>query len=159
LTDGVIYLNGTATAAHDPGMRLLDWLRDDAGETGPKEGCAAGHCGACNVLVDGRPAPSCCLLVHAVVGRDVWTSAGLATTATGRKVHEKFGEHGAIQCGFCGPGMTVSAIAWLTHRVGGAASRTEAAGALAGNVCRCGGYAQLIDALLAAALDTQAVAP
>ena len=151
--DTVIYLNGVAVSAAYPGVRLLDWLRD-AGETGAKEGCAAGQCGACTVLLDGRPTPSCCTLVHRARTREVWTSAGLVTTATGRALQKKFVEYGAVQCGFCAPGMLAAGIAWLTtrraERPDGAAppDRAEAAAALAGNVCRCTGYAQMIDALV-----------
>jgi carbon-monoxide dehydrogenase small subunit len=155
MTGGVIYLNGVAVRAPHPGMRLLDWLRDDAGERGPKEGCAVGQCGACTVLIDGRPAVSCCMLVHTALGRRVWTASGLMTTGIGRIVREKFAEYGAIQCGFCAPGMTVAGVAWLAGTGTGAPCRAEVAEALSGNLCRCSGYAQLIDALLAARLTRQ----
>jgi aerobic-type carbon monoxide dehydrogenase small subunit (CoxS/CutS family) len=154
----VIHLNGAATRAPHPGTRLLDWLRDGAGETGPKEGCATGHCGACTVLLDDRPVLACCTLVHTALGRQVWTSSGLVTTRTGRMVQEKFTEYGALQCGFCGPGMTVASVAWLTHRDAGTPRRADVAAALSGNVCRCGGYAGLIDALVAAAGSAEEVA-
>jgi carbon-monoxide dehydrogenase small subunit len=151
----VIHLNGHAVPAACPGTRLLDWLREDVRETGPKEGCGRGHCGACTVLVDGRPVPACTTLVQAAVGRQVHTAAGLSRTPEGRAVVSTFVEYDALQCGFCGPGMTVVAVAWLANRVPGTAQREEVAEALSGNICRCTGYARLIDALIAAA-DTQA---
>jgi carbon-monoxide dehydrogenase small subunit len=152
MTGTVIYLNGVAVRATHPGMRLLDWLRDEAGETGPKEGCAAGHCGACTVLLDGRPAPSCCALVQTASGRQVFTSSGLVDTGIGRVLRGKFAEHRAVQCGFCAPGMTVAGVAWLSGRDASVAPhRAEVAAALDGNICRCSGYAQLIDALVDAA--------
>jgi aerobic-type carbon monoxide dehydrogenase small subunit (CoxS/CutS family) len=144
----VIHLDGVAKQAPHPGTRLLDWLRDDAGETGPKEGCGTGHCGACTVLVDGRPAPACCLLAHAVLGREVWTAGGLAGTVEGQALARAFTRHGALQCGFCGPGMMVASVAWLRSRPASRPGRAEAAAALSGNLCRCTGYVQLIDALM-----------
>lgn len=144
---GVVHVNGHPVAVPQPGARLLDWLRDIAGETGPKEGCAMGHCGACTVLVAGRPVLSCCTLVHAVLDAEVWTSAGLVETPIGRALQDTFDEHGAFQCGFCAPGMTVAATAWLSTEHG-APSRSTAARALCGNVCRCGGYGAVLDAVL-----------
>lgn len=157
MTDhSVIYLNGVATPAPHPGARLLDWLRNDNAETGPKESCGVGQCGGCTVLVDSRPAVSCCMLVHAALGRQVWTSSGLVTTDAGGALTEAFAEHGVFQCGFCAPGMTAAGVAWLTTRPAGEPDRADAATALAGNVCRCGGYAGLIDALLTAAARIEA---
>ena len=147
-----IYLNGVAVAATHPGVRLLDWLRD-AGVNGAKEGCAAGQCGACTVLLDGRPTPSCCTLVHCARTRQVWTADGLVNTDVGRALQKKFAEYGAVQCGFCAPGMLTAGVAWLTTRPAGRPDRAQAAAALAGNVCRCTGYAQMIDALVDVATE------
>jgi aerobic carbon-monoxide dehydrogenase small subunit len=146
-----IHLDGRAVPAGTAGMRLLDWLRDCAGRTSPKEGCAAGHCGACTVLIDGRPALSCCTLVIAAAGRPVWTAEGLARTPIGGVLLQKLAEHGAIQCGFCAPGMLAAGVAWLSDRDTHDADRPGAAAALSGNLCRCTGYSQLLDALVDAA--------
>jgi carbon-monoxide dehydrogenase small subunit len=155
----VIFLNGVAVPAPHPGMRLLDWLRDEADDRSPKEGCAVGQCGSCAVLVDGRPVPSCCTLVHTAAGRQVWTASGLVRTTAGRAVQDALAEHGAIQCGFCAPGMTVVCVGWLTGRAADTLTRADAADALGGNICRCSGYARLIDALLDAAARTEGTAP
>ncbi len=144
----MIYLNGRPTAVPDPSVRLLDWLREHAGDHAPKEGCAAGHCGACTVLLDAQPALSCCMLATMALGRDVRTASELVTTDVGRVLQGKFAEHGAFQCGFCAPGMVAAAVGWLLSRDGGNVSRTDAASALSGNLCRCTGYGQIVDALI-----------
>jgi aerobic-type carbon monoxide dehydrogenase small subunit (CoxS/CutS family) len=146
-----IYLDGRPVPAGAGGMRLLDWLRDCAGRTAPKEGCAAGHCGACTVLIDGRPVLSCCTLVIAAAGRRVWTAEGLARTRIGGVLRQKLTEHGAIQCGFCAPGMLAAGVAWLADRDTHNPGRSGAAAALSGNLCRCTGYSQMLDALVDAA--------
>jgi carbon-monoxide dehydrogenase small subunit len=163
MTDDAVYLNGTAVPAPRPDVRLLDWLRDVVGDTSAKEGCGMGQCGACTVLVDDQPVLACCMLGHAARGRRVWTAAGLMATPIGRAVRDTFAEHQAIQCGFCAPGMTVSAVAWLTRSDPGVPCRRAAAEALSGNICRCGGYGALLDALLSVArcrrLDPGVTAP
>jgi len=151
MADDVIHLDGRPVPAGAPGARLLDWIRDEIGQKAPKEGCGAGHCGACTTLIDGAPAPSCCTLVQAVIGRTVQTAFGLMTTRIGRMVRDKFNEHGAVQCGFCGPGMALVGAAWLAGLDGRVPDRAEATRALAGNLCRCSGYAPIVDALLDAA--------
>ncbi len=151
MTSDLIRLDGRVVAAGPPGARLIDWLRETAGVVVPKEACGAGHCGACTTLVDGLPVAACCTLVHAVIGRSVNTAAELRRTEVGRMVLDKFQEHGAIQCGFCGPGMAVAGTAWLAGIGDRIPDRAEAAAALAGNLCRCSGYAPIVDALLDAA--------
>ncbi len=133
----------------EPGRRLLDLLRDDAGLTGTKEGCGAGECGACTVLVDGRPAPSCLVLASSCEGREVVTVEGLAPSPGAlHPFQQALVEGGGVQCGFCTPGVAVTGAAALDRGVG---DREEGARLLSGNLCRCTGYAKILDALEAAA--------
>ena len=130
-------------------MRLIDLLRNPLQLTGTKEGCGEGECGACTVLLDGRPVNSCLVLAAQVNGRDVRTVEGL-TTAQGLSVlQQKFVEHGAIQCGFCTPGMLMAASALLARQAD--PSDEDIRRALAGNLCRCTGYTGIIDAVRATA--------
>ncbi len=132
-----------------PGRRLLDLLREDAGLTGTKEGCGAGECGACTVLLDGRPVTSCLVLAAACDGREVVTVEGLGA---GPHVPHPFQralvEHGGVQCGFCTPGVAVTGAALLAQ---GFTSPEEVRRRLAGNLCRCTGYHKIFSALQAAA--------
>ena len=133
----------------EPATTLLAVLRDTLGLTGTKCVCGVGECGACTVLVDGEPYLSCSTLAHSVQERKVLTIEGLAE---GRKLHplqESFVEHGAIQCGFCTPGMILTAKHLLD--VNPAPSRQVVREHLAGNLCRCTGYVKIVDAVLAAA--------
>lgn len=147
----VIYLNGRSRSVPGPGMRLLDWLRECEDQTDPKEGCGAGQCGGCTVLLDGQPVLPCCMLAARAIGRSIWTATGLAKAGTGRILRDKFAEHGAFQCGFCAPGVMAAGVAWLNSIEFHCASRHEASMALSGNLCRCTGYVQMIDALVDAA--------
>ena len=129
---------------------LLRVLREGLGLTGAKEGCGAGECGACTVLVDGTAVNSCVFPALEAEGRSVVTIEGLA--APGGRLHpiqQAFVDHGAVQCGFCTPGMVLSAKALLDR----SAEPDEGAiqTALAGNICRCTGYTQIIEAVQAAA--------
>ena len=145
-----VWINGRRrTFEVGPGRRLLDLLREDAGLTGTKEGCGAGECGACTVLVDGRPAPSCLVLAAACEGREVVTVEGLAPSpGTLHPVQEALVEGGGVQCGFCTPGVAVTGAAVVAR---GVTDREEGARLLSGNLCRCTGYAKILDALEAAA--------
>jgi aerobic-type carbon monoxide dehydrogenase small subunit (CoxS/CutS family) len=134
----------------EPGARLLDVLRGPLGMTGSKEGCGNGECGACTVLVDGRPVNSCLFPALEADGTEVVTIEGLA--GDGGKlsaVQKAFVERGGIQCGFCSPGMIMSATALLRRT----ASPTdgEIRDALVGNLCRCTGYVQIVEVQQAAA--------
>lgn len=129
--------------------RLIDVLRDGLALTGTKEGCAEGECGACTVLIDGLAANSCLVLAAQVEGRSLLTIEGLASGGGANALQRKFIERGAIQCGYCTPGMLMSATA-LLMRVQGP-SREEIRRALAGNLCRCTGYEPIIEAVSAAA--------
>jgi carbon-monoxide dehydrogenase small subunit len=136
---------------------LLEVLRDDLGLTGTKECCLVGECGACTVLLDGRSVDSCLVLAVEADGAQVTTVEGLASS-DGRldPLQQAFLDHGAAQCGFCIPGQLVSARALLatTPRP----SRAEVEEGLAGNLCRCAGYEQIIEAVMAAAEATEAAA-
>jgi carbon-monoxide dehydrogenase small subunit len=141
----------------DPGRTLLRVLRDDLGRTGAKEGCDDSECGACMVLVDGRPVNSCSYLALQAAGRSITTVEGLA--APSGELHplqRAFVEGGGIQCGFCTPGMLVSAAALLAHDP----DPTDDAirDALAGNLCRCTGYQPIVAAVRRAAAELRAAA-
>jgi carbon-monoxide dehydrogenase small subunit len=135
-----ITVNGVPRDAKDwLGYRLLDFLRTELGLTGVKEGCGEGECGACTVLVDGRPMCSCLLLTDVVVGGEVVTVEGI-DDAFLRRLAEGFDAAGGIQCGFCTPGFVVMAE-WLRRR--GRDPENDIPKLLEGNLCRCTGYQQL----------------
>jgi len=128
-----------------PHITLLDLLRDVLGLTGTKRGCEAGECGACTVLLDGRAVNSCLVLAPQVDGREVLTVEGLAPPGKLSRLQQSFIDHGAVQCGFCTPGMLMSAKDLLDHAP--APSRADIRGAIAGNLCRCTGYQQIVEAI------------
>ena len=129
-----------------PGRRLLAVLREDLALTGAKHGCGEGACGACAVLLDGRPVVSCLLPVGAAEGREVTTIEGLGETAAA--LQEAFVAEDALQCGFCTPGQIVSASALLAAVE--RPDRERIREAMAGNVCRCGAYPKIERAILRA---------
>jgi len=126
-----------------PQELLLDFLRDRLGLTGTKQSCEVQVCGVCTVLVDGRPVSSCCFLAADIDGREVETIEGLAGSDFHRRAVEAFLRHAAVQCGFCTPGMLLTAKA-LAGRV---LARDEIAAAMSGNLCRCTGYRSILDSL------------
>ena len=128
---------------------LLDVLRDDIDLTGTKECCVVGECGACTVIVDGRPMNSCLMLAVEVDGAEVMTVEGLASDGNLSRLQTAFLDHGAAQCGFCIPGQLMSAHALLEGNAN--PSVEEVHEALAGNLCRCAGYPQITAAVLASA--------
>ncbi len=128
---------------------LLEVLRDDIDLTGTKECCVVGECGACTVMVDGRPMNSCLMLAVEVDGSEVITVEGLATEGHLSRLQESFLDHGAAQCGFCIPGQLMSAYALLQSNPDPTVEDVHEA--LAGNLCRCAGYQQITEAVLAAA--------
>ena len=128
---------------------LIDVLRDQLEITSPKRGCEAGDCGACTVLIDGKPMPSCITLALTVAGRDVTTVEGLARNGTLHPLQRAFYEHYAAQCGFCTSGMLMAAKA-LLDRVPSPSPEQIAVG-MSGNLCRCGTYVQVTQAVAAAA--------
>lgn len=143
-------LNGAVRAvAVDPCRRALDVLREDLRLTGTKEGCGIGECGACTIVVDTLAVNACMMPAVQLDGTQVMTVEGLEHTSLGRALQKAFADHGAVQCGFCTPGMLLSAYALLLHDP----QPTEAAirTALAGNLCRCTGYTPIIAAVQGAA--------
>lgn len=130
-----------------PGRRLLDLLRRDAGLTGTKEGCGAGECGACTVLLDGRPALSCLVLAGSADGAEVVTVEGLGEAGAPHPFQRELAAGGGVQCGFCTPGIAVTGAALLAA---GITDPGEQARRLAGNLCRCTGYSKVMAALAAA---------
>jgi len=151
IRDTAFVLNGTEVVVPiRPHQRLLEVLRSTLQLTGTKPGCGEGECGACTVLVDGRVVNACLFPAPEVEGREVLTIEGLLGSETRlSELQESFVEHGAVQCGFCTPGMILSAYALLDADP----DPTEAAvrAALAGNLCRCTGYVQIVEAIRAAA--------
>jgi aerobic-type carbon monoxide dehydrogenase small subunit (CoxS/CutS family) len=140
-------VNGeTHTLEVSPARRLLSVLREDLALTGAKLGCGEGACGACAVLLDGKPVVSCLLPVGAAEGRAVTTIEGLAREAT--NLRDAFVAEDALQCGFCTPGQLISASALLAATP--TPTREEIRGALAGNLCRCGAYPKIERAVLRA---------
>ena len=144
-------LNGTPVRVSVEGsMRLIDVLRDRLGQTGTKEGCGEGECGACTVIVDGRSVNSCLFPALEVEGRNVLTIEGLQSDPNVLSpIQQAFVDHGAIQCGFCSPGMIMSVKALLDANPD--PSEAEIREALVGNLCRCTGYVQIIEAVKRAA--------
>jgi carbon-monoxide dehydrogenase small subunit len=139
-------LNGKACRLEAPAtIRLLDLLRDRLGLTGTKEGCGEGECGACTVILDGQAVNSCLVLAPQVRGREVITVEGLSADGELDILQQKFLEHAAVECGYCTPGMLMSAKALLMKNPH--PSEEEIRLALAGNLCRCAGYAQIVEAV------------
>ncbi|MBI2359635.1 MAG: (2Fe-2S)-binding protein [Deltaproteobacteria bacterium] len=136
---------------------LLDVLRDHLGLTGTKEGCAAGDCCACTVLLDGRPVNSCLVLAVEADGVQVTTIEGLAQEGKLDPLQEAFVQEGAVQCGFCTPGMLMSAKGLL--RVNPKPSEAEVRKGIAGNLCRCTGYVRIVRAILRASDSTAVCQP
>jgi carbon-monoxide dehydrogenase small subunit len=132
-----------------PHHTLLDVLRDDVRLTGTKECCAEGECGACTVLVNGQAVCSCLVLAIEMDGQHVTTIEGLAADGRLDPVQEAFVSTGAVQCGFCIPGMIMAARQLLATNP--QPTRAEIQEALAGNLCRCGGYSRILDAVALAA--------
>ncbi len=128
---------------------LLEVLRESLGLTGTKEGCLDGNCGACTVMLDGRPADSCLVLAVEINGRDVRTIEGVASPSGLHPVQQAFLEQAALQCGICTPGFIMSAKALLEREPNPTEERVR--WWLAGNLCRCTGYDKIVRAVLAAA--------
>lgn len=134
----------------EPRRTLLELIREDLELTGTKEGCSLGECGTCTVLLDGRPIKSCITLAVQANGREVTTIEGLeGPDGTLHPLQQAFIDHGAIQCGFCTPGMVLSAKALLDENP--KPTEMEVKQAIAGNLCRCTGYQKIVEAILAAA--------
>mgnify|MGYP000891274838 FL=1 len=129
-------------------MLLIDYLREQLGFTGTKQGCDGGECGACTVLVDDKPRLACCTLAHSVAGCRVETIEGSATNGGLSRLQRAFHEHLGTQCGFCTPGMIMAAEGLL--RANPRPDQAEIRAALGGNICRCTGYVKIIESVEAA---------
>lgn len=130
-------------------QRLIDVIRDVIGLTGTKEGCGEGECGACTVIMDGRPVNSCLVLAAQADGAEIVTIEGLMVNGDMSLLQRNFVDLGAVQCGFCSPGMILTAKALLDENP--EPSEEDVREALAGNLCRCTGYDKIVDAVLATA--------
>ncbi len=146
-------LNGKQTRVEvEPTLRALDLLREVLGLTGTKEGCGRGECGACTILVDGEPVNSCLLYAAKLQGRKITTIEGLTAEDGAKELHplqEAFISEGAVQCGFCTPGMILSAKSLLDRNL--EPDREAIEEALSGNLCRCTGYGKIVKAVQKAA--------
>jgi carbon-monoxide dehydrogenase small subunit len=132
-----------------PGLTLSELLREHLDLTGTKKACGVGQCGSCTVLVDGRPTLACSTLAIAVQDKKILTIEGLSKGTQLHPLQQSFIDHGAIQCGFCTPGMIMMAKALLDNNPN--LTRQEVQEGLGGNLCRCTGYLKIIDAVMAAA--------
>ena len=142
-----IKVNGEAQRVEVPARRLLsDFLRDDLHLTGTKRGCETGICGACSVLVDGEVVKSCLMLAVQVNGRSVTTVEGLSQGDTLHPLQESFMQCGGLQCGYCTPGMLMTACAMLAHNP--RPTQDEVRHGISGNLCRCTGYTQIVESIL-----------
>ncbi len=142
-----LHVNGEIwTTDANPTSRLSTALREDRGTVDVKEGCTTGHCGACTVLLDGKPVKSCLMTLGQASGRAVVTLCGLASDPVAVTVQESFSRTGAVQCGFCTPGMVVTATALIKHAQE-PLSRAEIRRGLVGNLCRCTGYQKIVTAV------------
>ena len=136
-----------------PDRRVSDVLREDLGLTGTKESCGAGDCGACTILVDGESRLSCLMLAAQIQGHEITTIEGLAKDQRVHVLQKTFVEHGAIQCGFCTPGIVLASLDLLKRNPN--PTRAQIQEGLAGNLCRCTGYQKIVDAVQAAAESVQ----
>jgi carbon-monoxide dehydrogenase small subunit len=144
----MLNVNGVACPVEiEPHLSLLKAVRDEIGLTGAKEGCDDSECGACMMLIDGEPVNSCSYLALQAEGREITTVEGLAPPGELSELQSAFLEHGGVQCGFCTPGMLVSAAALLRHNE--APSEEEIRISLSGNLCRCTGYDGIVKAVKA----------
>ena len=137
------------TVEIEPTMRLIDILREVLGLTGTKEGCGEGECGACTVLMDGKPVNSCLVLAGQLNGHSITTIEGVSDGQELSKLQRAFVDAGAIQCGYCTPGMILSAKAVLD--VNPQPTEEEIKRGLSGNICRCTGYQKIVKAVQIAA--------
>ena len=133
----------------DPCKRLLDFLRDDCGLTGVKEGCSEGECGACTVLLDQKAVTSCTVFTGQVMGKEIITIEGLEKDGELDVLQKAFIDAGAVQCGYCTPGMIMTAYALLEEKEN--PGDEEIRMAISGNLCRCTGYQKIVNAVKLAA--------
>jgi carbon-monoxide dehydrogenase small subunit len=136
-----------------PWRTLLEVIREDLGLTGTKEGCGLGECGACTVLMDGKAVNSCLVLATEADGKKITTIEGLANGDKLHPIQKAFVDHGGLQCGFCTPGMIMAAKALLDKNP--TPTEEEVKRGIAGNLCRCTGYAKIIESIKAAAKNME----
>ena len=141
----ILNVNGSKYEVQAEARTLLDVLRDDLALTGTKEGCGIGMCGACTVLVDGKPLSSCLVLAEQVVGKEVLTIEGLGNAENLHPVQQSFLEEGAFQCAYCTPGFVLTTVALLAENP--SPSDDEIREYLSGNLCRCGSYQNILQAV------------
>ena len=143
-------INGAPRRANVPlGMSALTLIRDVLGLTGTKYGCGEGECGACTILVDGQSVNACLMFAVDCEGRTLTTIEGMAITPAGERLRDAFVAHGAVQCGFCTPGIVMQAAALLAHEAH--PTHEQIRRGIEGNLCRCTGYAKIVEAIAAAA--------
>jgi carbon-monoxide dehydrogenase small subunit len=139
-------LNGQATEIDPPAdRRVIDLLREDLGLTGSKEPCGSGECGACTILVDGESRLSCLMLAAQLQGRSVVTIEGISSGEELHPLQQAFIDAGAVQCGFCTPGMVLASLDLLGRNT--RPTRAEIREGISGNLCRCTGYQKIVDAV------------
>lgn len=142
----VLNINGVKQeVAAEPGADLLSVLRDDLNLTGSKYGCGEGVCGACTVLIDGKPTPSCITLVSAAVGKEIITIEGLEKNGNLHPVQEAFLKADPFQCSYCASGMIMSSVALL--RINPSPTEEDILSAMNRNICRCGSYLNIVKAI------------
>ncbi|MBI4321925.1 MAG: (2Fe-2S)-binding protein [Chloroflexi bacterium] len=145
----ILSVNGEGySLALEPNVTLLQVIREEIGLTGTKIGCDRGDCGACIVLLDGDPVNSCLVLAVDAADKEITTIEGLKKNGTLHPIQKAFVEHGAIQCGYCTPGMVLAAKALLDANA--QPTELQVREALAGNLCRCTGYVKIVEAVIAA---------
>jgi len=153
--EATIYVNGSShTDEIEPRLLLVHYLRDVVGLTGTNVGCDTSSCGACTVLVDGEAVKSCTMLAVQADGAEVTTIEGLADGKTMHPVQEAFREHHGLQCGYCTPGMVMAAVSLIAEHP--QLTEAQVREGLEGNLCRCTGYHNIVQAVLAA---SRAMAP
>jgi carbon-monoxide dehydrogenase small subunit len=144
--DIILKVNGNSYKMNvDTRITLIEAIRDKIGLTGTKEGCSVGECGTCTVLMDGKPIYSCIMLAVDAEGREILTIEGLADSDGLHPIQKSFIDHGAVQCGFCTPGMILTAKALLNENPN--PTEEEIKKAISGNLCRCTGYSKIIEAI------------
>lgn len=141
----ILSVNGSKHEVRPEARTLLDVLREELGLLGTKEGCGVGMCGACTVLVDGKPVSSCIVLAEQVVGKEILTVEGLGSADNLHPVQQAFLEEGAFQCAYCTPGFVLTTVALLEENP--SPSDEEIREYLAGNLCRCGSYQNILSAV------------
>lgn len=153
----ILKVNGAERKVEAGSRTLLTVLRDDLGLVGAKEGCGIGVCGACTVLLDGKPISSCIMLAAQAAGRDILTIEGLAQDNRLHAIQQKFIDHAAFQCAYCTPGFILSTLALLNENRSPSVEKIR--DYLAGNLCRCGSYKNILKAVQAASTLAHGASP